>query len=266
LWQDTFYVKTRLFWILFLSGMAGVVSLLLIDLSKLIALLPAQTEVPTITPLIKILGLIQPAVILLAAVLIGIALSPKVGLSAPFAECLAAGGRRCLPALRPQVVPGLIGGIVGTVCVVLTSAVVMPSLMKETTERIHKFQGLLPIPTRLLYGGITEELLIRWGLMTLLVWVAWRVLQRRATKPTTICFVLAILLSAFMFGVGHLPAALMLLPELTAPVIIFVIVANSAFGVVTGYLYWKYGLEAAIIAHVFGHVLLATASYIGAYF
>jgi Type II CAAX prenyl endopeptidase Rce1-like len=245
--------------------MAGVLSVLLIDLSKLIALLPGGIDVPTITPLIKILSLIQPAVILLAAVLIGIVLSPKVGLSAPFAECVAAGGK-CFPVLRPQGVPGLIGGIVGTLCVVLTSAVIMPYLMKETIERIHKFQELLPIPTRLLYGGITEELLMRWGLMTLLVWVAWRVLQRQANKPTTICFVLAILISAFVFGLGHLPAALMLLPELTVPVITFVIVANSAYGVVTGYLYWKFGLEAAMIAHVFGHVLLAIASYAGAYF
>lgn len=258
-------MKTRLFWILFLSGMAGVVSFLLIDLSKLITLLPPGTEVPTITPLIKILSLIQPGVILLAAVLIGIALSPKVGLSAPFAECVAA-GEKCFAVLRPQVVPGLIGGIVGTLCVVLTSAVATPFLTKQTTERIHTFMELLPLPTRFLSGGITEELLMRWGLMTLVVWIAWRVLQRQATKPTTICFVLAILLSSFVFAVGHLPAALMLLPEITAAVIFFVIVANSAFGIVAGYLYWKYGLEAAMIAHMFGHVLLAIASYIGAYF
>jgi hypothetical protein len=245
--------------------MAGVVSVLLIDLSKLIALLPPGIEVPTITPLIKIVSLIQPGVLLLGAVLIGIALSPRVGLSAPFAECVAAGGK-CFPVLRPQVVPGVIGGLVAALCVVLTSAVATPFLMKETTERIQKFMELLPLPTRFLYGGITEELLMRWGLMTLLVWVAWRVLQRQATKPTRICFVLAILVSSFVFGVGHLPAALMLLPEFTAAIIFFVIVANSAFGIVAGFLYWKYGLEAAIIAHVFGHVLLAIASYIGAYF
>lgn len=258
-------MKTRLFWILFLSGMAGVVSILLIDLSKLIALLPAGLEVPTITPLIKIVSLIQPAVILLVAVLIGITLSPRVGLSAPFAECVAAGGK-CFPVLRPQVVPGLIGGLVGALCVVLTSRVSTPFLMKETIERIHKFMELLPLPTRFLYGGITEEILMRWGLMTLLVWVAWRVLQRQANKPITMCFVLGILLSSFLFGVGHLPAAFVLLPEVTAAVIFFVIVANSAFGIVAGYLYWKYGLEAAMIAHLFGHVLLAIASYIGAYF
>jgi hypothetical protein len=42
-----------------------------------------------------------------------------------------------------------------------------------------------------------------------------------------------------------------------------VIVANSAFGIVTGYLYWKYGLESAIVAHMLGHVVLVTATYAG---
>jgi NAD(P)-dependent dehydrogenase (short-subunit alcohol dehydrogenase family) len=31
--------------------------------------------------------------------------------------------------------------------------------------------------TAMLYGGITEEILMRWGLMSLLVWIAWKVLK-----------------------------------------------------------------------------------------
>jgi membrane protease YdiL (CAAX protease family) len=81
-----------------------------------------------------------------------------------------------------------------------------------------------------------------------------------------LCFVLAILISSFIFGLGHLPVAVFLIPETTLALVLFVIVANSAFGLVAGYLYWKYGLEAAIIAHMLCHVLLATASYAGAYF
>ena len=260
-------MKTRLFWILFLSGMAGVASFLLVDLSALVSLfpVPAGSQVPTITPAIKILSVIQPGVLVLAAVLIGIALSARVGLSAPVAECLAT-GRRWIPALRPQVVPGLLGGLVGALAIVLTAAVCTPFLRTDVVERIRIFARLLPLPTRLLYGGITEELLMRWGLMTLLVWVTWRVLQRRATSPGKLCFVLAILISSFIFGLGHLPVAVFLIPETTLALVLFVIVANSSFGLVAGYLYWKYGLEAAIIAHMLCHVLLATASYAGAYF
>jgi hypothetical protein len=125
---------------------------------------------------------------------------------------------------------------------------------------------VLPIPTRLLYGGLTEEVLIRWGLMTLLVWIAWRLFQKRHAKPTGTCFVLVILFSSFVFGLGHLPVAGVILPQLTLAVVLFVILANSAFGIVAGYLYWKHGLESAMIAHVLCHVVLAMGSRVGAYF
>jgi hypothetical protein len=257
-------MKRRLFLILFLLGFAGVLSILLIDLSALAALIPAA-DPPPITPAIKILSLIQPAVLVGVAVLIGVALAPKIGLSAPAAEALAA-GEQVLPALRPQLIPGVLGGVIGALAILVTHAVFKPLLTTETVERISRFGSLLPIPTRLLYGGITEEVLIRWGLMTLLVWIVWRLFQKRLDKPTSVCFVVAILVSSILFGLGHIPIASVVLPQITLVVVLFVIIANSAFGVVAGYLYWKYGLESAMIAHVLCHVVLAVASRVGAYF
>lgn len=259
-------VKTRLFWILFIAGMAGVVSFLLIDLNAMVALLPEEMRAgaPTITPFIKLATLIQPTVLLAGAVLIGVALAPGVGLSAPLAESFATGARSFAP-LKPQIVPGLLGGLIGAIGIVLTSTILTPFFMPQTLERVHRFLSLIPLPMRFLYGGITEELLLRWGFMTLLVWILWRVLQKGSGKPTSKHYILAILISAFIFAVGHLPTAI-LLGETTAVMVLFVIVANSIFGVVAGYLYWKFGLESAMIAHVFGHVVLALASYAGAYF
>jgi len=172
--------KTRLFLILFLAGMAGVVSILLIDLSAVVRLVPVQagTEIPTITPLLKLLSLIQPSMILALAVFVGVTLAPKVGLSAPVAE-RAASGSAIGSALRSQLIPGLIGGALGGLAVVVVAALCKPFMTPDTVERIAAFTHLAPIPTRLLYGGITEELLLRWGFMTLLVWATWRVFQKR---------------------------------------------------------------------------------------
>jgi hypothetical protein len=39
----------------------------------------------------------------------------------------------------------------------------------------------------------------------------------------------------------------MLVPEATHALVFFVIIANSAFGLVAGYLYWKKGLELAMV-------------------
>ena len=257
-------MKNRLFLILFLLGFAGVVSILLIDLSALAALIPAANA-PPITPAIKILSLIQPAVLVGVAVLVGIVLAPKVGLSAPAAEALAA-GEQTLPALKPQLIPGVLGGVFGALAILLTHAVFKPLLTTETVARITRFGSLLPIPMRILYGGLTEEVLIRWGVMTLLVWIIWRVFQKRLIKPTSVCFVVAILVSSIVFGLGHLPVAAVVLPQITLAVVLFVIIANSAFALVAGYLYWRYGLESAMIAHVLCHVVLAVASRAGAYF
>jgi hypothetical protein len=59
------------------------------------------------------------------------------------------------------------------------------------------------------------------------------------------------------------PLAFMVIPEPTLVIVTFVIVANSAFGLICGYLYWKKGLESAIIGHMVGHIVMFTATYLG---
>ena len=61
---------------------------------------------------------------------------------------------------------------------------------------------------------------------------------------------------------GHLPIASMLAGGLTAPLVIYVITANSIFGIVAGFLYWRRGLEAAMIAHISTHLVLISAIYL----
>jgi membrane protease YdiL (CAAX protease family) len=66
---------------------------------------------------------------------------------------------------------------------------------------------------------------------------------------------LAIVVSALVFAAGHLPAASILVGSLTAPIVAYVLMANTLFGIAFGWLYWRYGLEAAIVAHALTHVV-----------
>ena len=152
--------KTKLFVVLWLAGLAGVFSFLLVDLTALIAIMPipAGTEIPTFTPVLKLLSLIQPAIILSVAVLVGVVLASKVGLSSPVAETAVSGGD-LVSALKPQVVPGIVGGLAGGVGIVLIAALSKPFLPPEVLAKLDEFGKILPLLTRLLYGGITEELL-----------------------------------------------------------------------------------------------------------
>ena len=258
--------NTRLFVILWLAGLTGTLSFLLIDLDALIAILPipAGTEIPPI-PALKLLSVIQQAVILSVAVLVGVVLASKVGLSSPVAEAAASGGDS-VSAFKPQIIPGIVGGLAGGVAIVLIALMSKPFLSPEVLARLGEYGKLLPFPTRLLYGGIIEELLLRWGLMTLLVWAAWRLFQKGRGQPKPAFFIVAIVISSLVFAIGHLPIAFMLFPEPTLALTLFVIVANSVFGLIAGYLYWKKGLESVMIAHALTHVVMFTASYFGAYF
>ena len=253
--------KTRLFLILWLAGFAGVLSFLLVDLSALLRQIPvpAGTEVQQITPALKVLSLIQPMVLVSVAVLIGIVLAPKVGLSAPVAEAAAGNGQHLGSVLRPQIIPGLIGGFVGGVGIILIWFLLKPFLPPEFVARSAELNKLLPLPTRLLYGGITEELLLRWGFMTLLVWAGWRLFQRDRSKPHSVYFISAIIISGIVFGLGHLPLAFVIVHDLSAGLILYVISANFIFGAIAGYLYWKKGLESAMIGHMMAHVVMLTA-------
>ena len=254
--------RTRFFVILLTAGFAGILSLLLVDLSALLAILPATAgaRMPFSPLIIKALSLIEPTLFLSLAVFGGITLAPKVGLRAPAFEAWA---RRdnFLVALKPQIVPGFVGGLMGGAAIVLSWVVAKPFLPPEFVTRAVQLNRFLPIPTRLLYGGITEELLVRWGVLTLLAWAMWRVFQKGRGTPRSSYFVSAIVISAVIFGVGHLPLAAALGSGMTVPIVLYVVAANSVFGLIAGYLYWRKGLEAAIMAHMVTHVGIVGAMY-----
>jgi hypothetical protein len=244
-----------LFIILWLAGLAGVLSFQLVDLPALIAKLPDTQGKPLPLPMvtIRVLSVLQPAVLVGAAVLVGLILAPRVGLSAPVAEALAE-RRPFLPALRPQLLPGIFGAAIAAPTIIGCWLLWKPFLSPSFVQSAGEFNRMLPPATRLLYGGITEELLLRWGFMTFLVWVAWKGLQKEKGAPRPAFVVTAIVGSALAFGAGHLPIAIALNGAPSLPLITYVVFANSVFGVVAGFLYWKKGLESAVVAHALTHV------------
>ena len=92
--------------------------------------------------------------------------------------------------------------------------------------------------------------------------MAWRLLQGRRGAPRTVYVWLAVVVSALVFAAGHLPAASVLIGTLTVNIVVFVVVANTAFGILFGYLYSRYGLEAAMIAHGTTHLVNYVAAWL----
>lgn len=237
--------KGRLLLVLWLLGMPGVVAVVW-------ALLPLLAANAALFPLplwaIVLLSGAQTAVLLALAVTAGTWLAPRVGLHAPAVQAWLS-GRPVGPALRPQWLPGMGGGVAGAVWLWGLSRLAPEALRPSDPA------SAMPLVVKVLYGGVTEELLMRWGVMSLLLWLAWRTAQRGQGRPGSGVVALSVGLSALLFAVGHLPAAQALAGVLTGPVVAFVLVGNTAFGLVAGWLFARRGLEAAVIAHMLAHLL-----------
>uniref|UniRef100_UPI002FE1CAAC CPBP family intramembrane glutamic endopeptidase n=1 Tax=Noviherbaspirillum sp. TaxID=1926288 RepID=UPI002FE1CAAC len=106
-----------------------------------------------------------------------------------------------------------------------------------------------------LYGGITEEVLLRWGVMTLIAWLGWRFVQGGAGAVRARWIWMAIIVSALLFGAGHLPAVAAQTAQMDASLAAFVVLANTVFGVIFGFVYWRRGIEAAMLAHGIAHIV-----------
>jgi hypothetical protein len=118
----------------------------------------------------------------------------------------------------------------------------------------------LPLATRVLYGGIAEEVMLRWGLMTLLAWVLWR-LRRHPEPLPNWAYWTAALVAALVFAIGHLPVLVGLLGSPPTWLVMGVLTANLLAGVGFGYLFWRYGLETAMLGHALSHVVASIASW-----
>jgi membrane protease YdiL (CAAX protease family) len=106
------------------------------------------------------------------------------------------------------------------------------------------WRGLLAVP----YGAVAEEVLLRLCVQTLCAAGLRWVCGETATLPTGATMWPAIAISTLLFGAGHLPTAGQITPP--APALIArTLLLNGIAGTVFGYLYWKRGLEAAMIAH-----------------
>ncbi len=105
------------------------------------------------------------------------------------------------------------------------------------------------------HGGITEEILLRLFTFSLLAWLLGFIWRAPAGNLPEGVYWAANVGAALLFGAGHLPATAALTP-LGPKVIARALILNGLAGLVFGYLYWRYGLLAAMIGHFTADIML----------
>lgn len=244
-------INWKVFAILLVAGLLGVVAVLpyMMDLFGNLPSDQATPEIPL--PLLVALALLQNGILLAIAIVIGMILSERIGLRMPLIRSWATGGPS--PNLKAIVLPGvLVGAAIGAVLVGIEAVFFLrhlPATMHPMFE-IPLWKRLL---AGILYGGITEELLMRLFLLSVLAWLLGRWWKTTEGIPTPGAFWTAIFLAALLFGLGHLPATAAMAP-LTQALVVRALVLNGVAGVAFGYLYWRHGLEAAMAGHMSAHL------------
>ena len=198
-------------------------------------------------------GVIQGLVFTGIAAGLGLWLGPKVGLGAQDLRAWFAGdpevSRRIRGMLPLAVGLGLATGVVLLVLGIVTTPL-MPEELRDVTHP-PAWQGFLAA----ISAGVNEEIWLRLGLMTFFVWLGAKLLRQEELPAVGVVWT-AILLATLLFGALHLPQAAVLAEGLTGAVVAVVLLLNGLAGVVFGWLYWRRGLVAAMVAHFATDIVL----------
>jgi len=219
-----------------------------------------------ISPPMLIAIVLQSSIMFAIVIFAGMFFASRVGLGAPMLDA-ATRGESVAGRVRAILPLSIILGVIGTLLILgLEIFFFQPAMLKElgNSAAILNLQTSPPAAWKgflaSFYGGIAEEILLRLFVMSFFVWLGHFVSKTAEGKPTAGVIWTANILAAALFGLGHLPALVPLVP-ITPLVIARTVVLNGVLGVVFGWLYWKRGLEAAMISHfsadIVLHVLLA---------
>jgi membrane protease YdiL (CAAX protease family) len=266
------YARPRFSWRVAAVLWAGIVvaffAVVPFSLSKQGGLPPEMAALPLPQLLLRLaINVGIQAVVFCGLATLGLYLGTRVWLGLPWLtawlhrEPVPAGaalGRRFLLAL-------IAGAVAGVAILAIDGLAFAPAVAAELSAQqisLSEQQVTTPVWQGLLaslYGGIAEESLLRLFVMTLLVWLGSRIGRTADGRPSAVVIWGAIFLAAILFGAGHLLSTAATGVPLSALVITRAIVLNGLGGVPFGWLYWRHGLETAMVAHWTADIVLYVA-------
>jgi hypothetical protein len=239
------------FGILFIASLLGSAAVLPYGLR----MLPKDKPLRFSKPILYLLSTVQGAVIFAIVTWLGLLAAHAIGLGAPYIEAMLTGA--ALPPATGLIIALISGMIVGGVLLVgdIWFLPYWPQTLRDTSLKTTSLENFLAS----FYGGINEELLVRLFGFSVLTWILSFVFHQ-----ILIAFWISNIITTILFGVGHLPALKKMLGSISRTMLARSLLLNAPVGLLCGWLFWTYGIEAAIIAHfsadivyhVFGTVLL----------
>ena len=154
---------------------------------------------------------------------------------------------------KPLILTGIIS-ILGGIVMILSDILFFGKYSTAIMDSYAQKPTLVYMFGMVTYGAVIEEIMLRLFLMSLIAFILFKLFGKKQTELPSWIFVTANILSSLLFAAGHLPATIILLGR--SPLILFrCFLLNGGLGFVFGYLYRKYGLRYAMLAHGGCHII-----------
>ena len=146
----------------------------------------------------------------------------------------------------------------GIVAVLGGLFIILPDLLffGNYSEAIRDSYAVKPtvpyILASVIYGGVIEEVMLRLFAMSLVAFLLQKLFRKKTA--TTGVLIAANVIAALLFAAGHLPTTAALM-GITPVILIRCFLLNGGFGLLFGWLYRKFGLRYAMLAHAGCHVV-----------
>ncbi len=193
-----------------------------------------------------LLSVLQNAVVFAIVIGIGLYVGHQIGLGTRLIDEVISGGS--MQQIIIIIFTACICGIIGGVLLMLLDLLFLPHFPEKlltTALKTTQWENF----TASFYGGINEELFMRLFGVSLVAWIMSRILHMTNGLSTTADFWIAIIIMAVLFAIGHLPTLKNLLGTITPVMFLRSMLLNTPIGLLCGWIFWHYGIEAAIITH-----------------
>lgn len=155
---------------------------------------------------------------------------------------------------KAPLLASFIVSIVGGLSMILFDVLLFGRYSQVIMDSYATKPSLVFILGSVTYGAVIEEVMLRLFMMSLITFVLHKLFDRKHKTPRAWVLIAANVISAALFAAGHLPTTFVLLGN--SPVILLrCFLLNGGIGLFFGWLYRKYGLRYAMIAHGGCHVI-----------
>ena len=151
-------------------------------------------------------------------------------------------------------IPTIILTVIGSIIFIALEYGVFANLIPPVAATYEQKPTISYMISCLTYGGVLEEIMMRWFLMSLLAFIIWKLFFKKEQSVPKGMLIGVNIVVALLFAAGHLPTTATTM-GITPLILVRCFSLNSLAGLICGHLYTKHGIQYAMLSHAGFHII-----------